>query len=94
LIACLLKPLRAKASPWPIVLTVKHALVITPNVAFCSGCGRVFYQVALTGEWKEASRNGIAAPSFFASSAGTKSTRREAAEQFDIGVSSAIRWVP
>ena len=34
LIACLLKPPRAKANPWPMVLTAYDALVITPNVAF------------------------------------------------------------
>jgi hypothetical protein len=30
----LLKPPRAKANPWPMVLTANDALVITPSVAF------------------------------------------------------------
>ena len=34
LMACLLNPPRAKANPWPMVLTAKDALVITPTVAF------------------------------------------------------------
>jgi hypothetical protein len=33
LMACLLIPPCAKASPWPMVLTAKDALVITPTVA-------------------------------------------------------------
>src|SRR5215471_9126540 len=40
LMACLLIPPCAKASPWPMVLTAKDALVITPTVAFVSDSTR------------------------------------------------------
>src|SRR6516162_9259127 len=40
LMACLLIPPCAKASPWPMVLTAKDALIITPTVAFVSDSTR------------------------------------------------------